>query len=52
MSDIHELCKTDCLVNMPNLMEKIFDNYCQSKDVEGFLNLQGRLELLALKDKE
>ena len=39
-----KLWKEDRLLNIFKSMERMFDIYCQSKDMEDFLNPQGKLE--------
>ena len=47
-SSFLKLCKEDILVNIVKFTGGIFGTYCQSKDVAGFHNLQGKLEPVTL----
>ena len=40
--------KNGLLVNIFNFAEGTFDIYCESKDITGFHNLQGKLEPMRL----
>ena len=47
--DFHETLQTEFTGEYIEFYRRILDIYCQSKDVEQFLNLQGKLEPLTLR---